>query len=90
MKRIAAIFLLLTLCLSLCACGRRLSEEEAIAIALEEAVEWTGLELSADMAACERAFGEYRVTFGFDGLGSPVTIVLDAETGAILAQEANK
>ena len=34
-KRIVALCLLLTLCLSLCACGQRISQEEAIAIALE-------------------------------------------------------
>ena len=33
MKRMIAACLILTLCLSLCACGKRISEEEAIAIA---------------------------------------------------------
>ena len=37
MKRMIAACLILTLCLSLCACGKRISEEEAIAIALVDA-----------------------------------------------------
>ena len=54
MKRIIAMCLLLTLFLSLCACGQRISQEEAIAIALEEVESQTGLDLTVDMADCEK------------------------------------
>lgn len=82
-KRIVALCLLLTLCLSLCACGQRISEAEAIAIALEEVESQTGLDLTADMADCEKIPGSYRVTFLTSELRTPVSITVDAETGAV-------
>ena len=89
-KRIVALCLLLTLCLSLCACGQRISQEEAIAIALEEVESQTGLELTADAATCEKSFGEYRITIYADGMRTPVSITVDAETGGITAYESLK
>lgn len=82
-KRIVALCLLLTLCMSLCACGQGISEEEAIAIALEEAESQTGLSLTEDMAVCESIPGSYRVTFQSHELRTPVTITVDAKTGAV-------
>ena len=83
MKRIIAMCLLLTLCLSLCACGQGITEEEAIAIALEEVEGQTGLTLTEDMAVCESIPGGYRVTFQTHELRTPVTITVDAKTGAV-------
>ena len=82
-KRIVALCLLLTLCLSLCACGQRLSEEQAIAIALEEAESWSGLDLTEDMSVCEKIPGGYRVTFQAHELRTPVSITVDAKTGEV-------
>ena len=90
MKRIVALCLILSVCLGLCACGQQISEEEAIAIALEEAESQTGLELTADAATCEKVFGEYRVTIQADGMRTPVTYTVDAETGEITAYESLK
>ena len=89
-KRIVALCLLLTLCMSLCACGQGITEEEAIAIALEEAESQTGLDLTEDMAVCESIPGGYRVTFQSHELRTPVTITVDAETGEIAAYESLK
>ena len=90
MKRIIAICLTLTLCLSLCACGQRISQEEAIAIALEAVESQTGLDLTVDMADCEKISGSYRVTFQAHELRTPVSITVDAETGEIAAYESLK
>lgn len=90
MKRIIAMCLLLTLCLSLCACGQRISQEEAIAIALEEVESQTGLDLTEDMAVCEKIPGAYQVTFQAHELRTPVSITVDAETGGITAYESLK
>lgn len=89
-KRIVALCLLLTLCMSLCACGQRISQEEAIAIALEEVESQTGLDLTVDMADCEKIPGSYRVTFLTSELRTPVSITVDAETGGITAYESLK
>ena len=89
-KRIVALCLLLTLCLSLCACGQRISQEEAIAIALEAVEEQTGLDLTVDMADCEKIPGAYQVTFQAHELRTPVSITVDAETGEIAAYESLK
>ena len=90
MKRIAALCLILTLCLSLSACGKRISEEEAISIALAEAESWSNLELTEDMAVCDKVFGGYRVTFLTAGMGSPVTITVVAKTGEITQHSSRK
>ena len=89
-KRIVALCLLLTLCMSLCACGQRISQEEAIAIALEDVESQTGLDLTVDMADCEKIPGSYRVTFLSSELRTPVSITVDAETGEIAAYESLK
>ena len=83
MKKIIALCLILAFCLSLCACGQRISEEQAIAIALEEAESWSGLDLTEDMAVCEKIHGGYRVTFQAHELRTPVSITVDAKTGEV-------
>lgn len=83
MKRIAALCLILTLCLGLCACGQRISEEEAIAIALEEVEKQSGLELSENAAVCERVLGSYRVTVQTYELRTPVEVTVNARTGEV-------
>ena len=50
MKRILA--LILPLLLSLCACGQRISEEEAIAIAVEEVENQIGLRCGVFIYCC--------------------------------------
>lgn len=83
MKRILALCLILTLLLSLCACGQQISEEEAIAIAIEEVISRTGLELTEDMAVCEKVLGRYRVTVQTYELNTPVEVTVNARTGEI-------
>ena len=93
MKKSIALLLVLTICLSLCACGSRISEEEAIRIALKEAGKYTRATLSADMALCEKLPGQYRVTFtSAEELGYVlrITVTLNARTGEVLKVGMNK
>ena len=89
-RRIFALCLIPTLCLSLCACGQRVSEAEAITIALEELESRTGLELTEDVAVCEKILGTYQVTIRAYELEAPVTITVDAKTGAVVEYRCEK
>ena len=93
MKKAIALLLVLSLCLSLWACGSRLSEDEAIKIALVEAGQYTQAALSTEMALCEKLPGQYRVTLtSAENLGYTLRIVvtLDAESGEVLEVAMNK
>lgn len=93
MKKTIALLLIFALCLSLCACGSRISEEEAIAIALKEAGNYTRASLSADMAHCEKLPGQYRVTVtSAENLGYVlrITVTLNAGTGEVVEVAMNK
>ena len=82
MKRILA--LILPLLLSLCACGQRISEEEAIAIAVEEVENQIGLELTKVAVVCEKVLGRYRVTIQSNELMTPVEVTVNGRTGAVM------
>lgn len=93
MKKTIALLLVLSLCLSLCACGSRISEDEAIRLALTEAGKYTRAPLSADTALCEKLPGQYRVTVtSAEDLGYVlrITVTLDAGTGEVLEVAMNK